>query len=234
MKPSPISKDDVTEYLETRRSLEADFMGEVTQSRKTAWNVAKGAGLVAAFSLALAGFVVFRYAQPIPEHILTVNRDTGEAQVVSLMRNDAKYNETIDSFWCSQFVIHHESYDYWTGQADYDAVGLMSTSGVAEEYKKKFSGKEAMNKVLRDAVSDTVDVKSVMVDEAHQIATVRYKVTRVHHDRDTSDPPRYYIATLAYEYVNLPMTAAQRYINPLGFRVVSWRRVEESAGQVGE
>lgn len=28
MKPSPISKDDVTDYLKTRRSLEADFMGK--------------------------------------------------------------------------------------------------------------------------------------------------------------------------------------------------------------
>lgn len=234
MKPSPISKDDVTEYLETRRSLEADFMGELIQSRKTAWNVAKSAGLVALLALGLSGFVVFRYAQPIPEHILTVNRDTGEAQVVSLMRNDAKYNEVVDNFWCAQYVIHHESYDYWTGQVDYDAVGLMSSPSVAAEYKKKFSGKEAMNVVLRDSVSDKVDIKSVVIDEEHQIASVRYKVTRVHHDRDTYDPPHYYIATLSYEYQNLPMTAAQRYINPLGFRVVSWRRVEESAGQVGE
>lgn len=234
MTRTPISKDDVTDYLNTRKSLEADFLGEVIQSRKRGWNVAKGASLIAVCSLALSAFVIFRYAQPIPEHILTINRDTGEAQVVSLLRNNAQYDEVTDSFWCGQYVIHHESYDYWTGQVDYDAIGLMSTSSVADDYKKKFSGKEAMDKVLRDTVSDKVDIRSVIVDEKHQISTIRYKVTRVHHDRDTYDPPRYYIATLSYEYVNLPMTAAQRYVNPLGFRVVSWRRIEEASGQVGE
>ncbi|MFT8297979.1 VirB8/TrbF family protein [Salmonella enterica] len=31
------------------------------------------------------------------------------------------------SFWLTQYVIHRESYDFYSVQVDYTAVGLMST-----------------------------------------------------------------------------------------------------------
>ncbi|WP_079949118.1 type IV secretion system protein [Salmonella enterica] len=51
--------------------------------------------------------------------------------------------------------------------------------------------------------------------------------------RPNPEPPRYWIATIAYEYKALPMTAQQRYINPLGFRVTSYRKNAENVGAVG-
>jgi hypothetical protein len=45
--------------------------------------------------------------------------------------------------------------------------------------------------------------------------------------------PQFWIATLSYRYDNMELTAAQRYINRLGFRVYSYRVNAESL-PVGE
>lgn len=231
---TPVTSDEIQEYMDSRRGLETDFMGLVVSSRERAWSAAKAGFAFGLLGLAVAGFTMYRYAQPIPEHMITINKDTGEVQEVSLLRGRKTYGQAIDDFWISQYVIHHETYDFYTGENDYEAVGLESNSVVADDYKARFMGKDALDKRLRDSVTKRVYIKSVVNDEKHQIATVRYTTVETYRQRSKPEPPRYYIATLGYEYVNLPMTAAQRYINPLGFRVTSWRNVEEAAGKVGD
>uniref|UniRef100_UPI002B05C67C type IV secretion system protein n=1 Tax=Citrobacter koseri TaxID=545 RepID=UPI002B05C67C len=79
----------------------------------------------------------------------------------------------------------------------------------------------------------TVHINSVITDREHGVATVRFTTQQRIRQRPNPEPPRYWIATIAYEYKALPMTAQQRYINPLGFRVTSYRKNAENVGAVG-
>ncbi|HCB4700148.1 TPA: type IV secretion system protein, partial [Klebsiella pneumoniae] len=165
--------------------------------------------------------------------LTTINKDTGEVSQVKITRDEATYGDVIDQYWISQFVIHRESYDYNSIQVDYDAMSLMASGDVADEYLSMFKGPNRIDKRLGDSERTTVHINSVITDREHGVATVRFTTQQRIRQRPNPEPPRYWIATIAYEYKALPMTAQQRYINPLGFRVTSYRKNAENVGAVG-
>ncbi|HDV5007145.1 TPA: type IV secretion system protein, partial [Escherichia coli] len=134
----------------------------------------------------------------------------------------------IANFATVPYVIHRESYDFYSLQVDYDAVGLMSTSNVAESYLSKFKGKQGIDKVLGDSEITRVTINSTILDKEHGVATIRFTTVRRARSNNFDDPPKHWIAILGYEYKALAMNASQRYVNPLGFRVTSYRVNPES------
>ncbi len=226
-----ITRDRIDEYKKERRGLEVDVLDEVLKSRKVAWIVASVGAVLAVVALFLAGFVVQRYSQPIPEHILTINKDTGVVQQVNLLPDQkTSYGEVVDSYWVSQFVIHYESYDFYSAQADYNAVGLMAAPQVSEPYLNQFAGPDAKDKRLGDSLSTRVHVSSVILDRKAGTATIRFSTQDKYRDRPMPELQKEWIAVLAYKYENFPETASQRFINPLGFRVLSFRAQPVAVG----
>ncbi|MBC0621539.1 type IV secretion system protein, partial [Escherichia coli] len=177
----------------------------------------------AVFALSLVGYVVHKYSQPIPAHLLTLNEATHEVQQVKLTRDQTSYGDEIDKFWLTQYVIHRESYDFYSVQVDYTAVGLMSTPNVAESYQSKFKGRNGLDKVLGDSETTRVKINSVILDKPHGVATIRFTTVRRVRSNPVDDQPQRWIAIMGYEYKSLAMNAEQRYVNPLGFRVTSYR-----------
>lgn len=232
-KPEAITREDEAKYMEERKGLERDYLSEILKSRKTAWNVAKGCFTFGVIGITAAVMVIYRYAQPLPAYQTFINKDTHEVSQVKMTRDEASYGELIDQYWLGQFVIHRESYDFATLQVDYDAMSLMASGDVADTYLKQFKGQDAIQKRLGDSQYTRVHINSAIVDREHGVATVRYTTTTRYRQRPQDEPPKYWIATLAYEYKKLPMTAQQRYINPLGFRVTSFRVNSENASVVG-
>lgn len=221
---TPITASDIEKYKEERQGLEVDLLDEVLTSRKRAWQVSASAIGFGFLSLALAGFVIWRYSQPIPEHMLVMDPKTGAVQQVSLMPGETtSYGEVVDSYWIAQFVIHHEGYEFYSAQADYDFISLTATGEVADKYQKLWNGAEAPDKKLGDTEMNRVNVSSVILDREHGIATVRYTTTRKYRARPSDEPTKYWIATVAYKYATKPMTAKQRFINPFGLQVLAFR-----------
>jgi type IV secretion system protein VirB8 len=228
-----VKRDEMEAFQKERQGLEVDVLDEVLSSRKVAWRTAGGMFVLTIAAFAITGLVIHRYSQPLPTHMMTYNDATHELQQVSLMEAKATYGEEWDKYWVSQFAIHRESYDFYSVQADYDAVGLMATADVAEEYQKLFSGPKGLDKVLGDTQNTRVKVSSVLLDREHGVATVRYTTTKKYRQRSLPEPPEYWIAVVAYTYDNILLTAEQRAINPLGFRVMSWRKNAEASSNVG-
>ncbi|NAU77634.1 type IV secretion system protein, partial [Klebsiella pneumoniae] len=103
------------------------------------------------------------------------------------------------------------------------AVGLMSTPNVAESYQSKFKGRNGLDKVLGDSETTRVKINSVILDKPHGVATIRFTTVRRVRSNPVDDQPQRWIAIMGYEYKSLAMNAEQRYVNPLGFRVTSYR-----------
>lgn len=222
--PKGVTRDRMDQYKKERRGLEVDLLDEVLKSRVVAWVLGATGVIVGVVCLGIAAFVIHRYSQPIPPYLLTLNKQTGAVQQISIMKNQKdSYGERIDSYWVSQFVTHYESYDFYSIQSDYEAVGLMATPKVARPYLEQFAGENPKDDRLGDTRTKRVHVSSVMVDTEDHIATVRFTTQIKYRQRPLPEPKEYWIATIAYKYVNFPMTAEQRRINPLGFRVTSYR-----------
>jgi len=223
-----ITKAEKDKYFFRIRGLEKSVLEELISSRRRAWFVAIGVGLIAFLSLSTQIFIIYRYSQPLTEHILTVNKDTGEAQEVSLLKDQKSYGEVIDKYWVAQYVIRHNAYDYYNIQSDYSSITLMSSRPVFDEYAKLFQGKDRIDAKYGDSIVTTVTIKAVILSPDKSTAEIRFSTQTYHRSTDTTDAPKNFVATIGYEYQQRLMTASQRQVNPLGFTVTAYRVVEES------
>lgn len=73
-------------------------MHEVLSSCRTAWIVAVAACVVAVVAIGNATYVNYRYSQPLPPFLLTLNPATKEASQVKLTRDEATYGDEIQVF----------------------------------------------------------------------------------------------------------------------------------------
>lgn len=219
-----ITKQDMANFQETRKELEVDLLDEVLGSRKLAWRVAGCLGGLAALSMGVMALVMYRYSQPVPAHMLVMNTD-GSVKEVSLLTPQSSYGEVSDTYWTAKFVEHFEGYDFNLAQGDYNAVGLMAGPVVAEQYQEryKWGTEDALDRRWGDSRAVRVKISSVILDRDNGIATVRFSTTEKHRSRSLAEKPQHWIATLAYTYDNMLLKADERYINPLGFRVISYR-----------
>lgn len=218
--PKPVKAQELQTYIAESRGLERDYIGELVGSRKRAWWAAG-----AAFVLGLAGLGVgiAGFSQPAPPPlVLRVDNATGAVERVTVMReHETSYGEVVDEYWLNQYVLNRESYDYNTIQLNYDTTALLSSPTVQQEYYKLFDGPNARDRVLSNKARIVVTVRSIQPNGRGQ-ATVRFS-TQQFNSNGTQEPPQHQIATIGYTYVNSPMNASDRRINPLGFQVTSYR-----------
>lgn len=229
---SRVTQADIEKFQQERRGIESEFLSEMASDRKRAWSVAKVSWCFTGLAMFGLFFTIHRYSQPIVPPVIVMNPETNAVQQVSIMADKMHYSEAMDKYWLGMYVVHHESYDFNSLQIDYDAVGLMSAPSVADDYRRRYT-QDKLDKKLGDSEDTQVFIHSVVVDQKHLVASVRFSTVRHVHTRDKADAPKYYIAEIGYKYANVAMTAAQREINPLGFRVTSFRMIEESPEHVG-
>lgn len=223
---TPVKKEDFQQYLEETRGLERDYIGEVLKSRKMAWMVAGTSMMLALLGLG-AGWAGLSQDAPDPL-ILRVDNATGNVDVVTTMKEqETTYGEVVDSYFLNTYVLARESYDYDTIQTLYDTTALLSNPMVQREYYALFDGQNARDKTLSNRTRITVRVRSITPTAGGGNAVVRF-TTQYHHSNGTTEQRRNWIATIGYTYVNAPISAQNRRINPLGFQVYSYRVDPES------
>ena len=227
-----VGKDELKRYMDERNTLEAHLLSEVYRSRGRAWKVAGGMTVIALFSLGVVGMVTHRYSQPIPPNMLTINEDTGEVRTVSLMQEEKTYGQALDEYWVARYVQHREAYNYFAQQEHFDAVMLMSSRNVGNEYASQFGGEDGKDVRWGDRRVVSVDVTSVILNEdSPGTATVRFRTQTRERSRSRPNPPEYWIAQINFHYPSSLMTSDQRQLNPLGFHVRAYDVQPERLGR---
>lgn len=228
MKLKALKREQIESFKKERQGLEVDIMNEVLSSRRTAWRVATVSIIAGIVGFGVAATVIHKYSQPMPPFLLTYNSADHDIQQIKMTRDQESYGQALDTMFLTRYVLARESYDFNSVQADYDAVGLMSTPNVADSYLTKFRGRNSIVKQLGDSEVTRTYINSVILDREHSVATIRFTTIRRVRSNPVDDPPRHWIAVMGYTYQALPMNATQRQINPLGFRVTSYRVNPES------
>lgn len=224
-----VTKERWQAFLNERGTLEAELLDEMNTSRRNAWTVAKGAFVGMLIGLGIAGFVIYRYSQPIPAQMLTRNPETGMYEPTTLKESSVSYGEATDSGFVARYIINRMSYNYYSQQTFYDTTVLMSSRKVAAPYKEKWGGQDGLDKRWGDSRFVKVEVNSVILDGDGR-ATVRYTTQTHIRGQRQAEPKQHWIATLSYEYPNRVMDVEERYLNPLGFTVTSFDKHRENAG----
>lgn len=221
------TREALDAYYSEAGSWAADRIGTLRRSRRTAWIVAGGAAAVAvAEAIALVTLMPLKTVEP---YTLLVDRTTGYVQALApLDPGQITPDRALVQSMLVQYVIARESFNLATLPADHHKVGLWSAGQARGDYAELMDPSNIDGPLVvypRTTVVET-RVKSVSrIDESS--AMVRFDTIR----RDQGGQtllPQPWVAIVRYRFSGEPMSAEDRFVNPLGFQVTEYQRDPEA------
>jgi len=221
------ARESLDAYYSEAGSWAEDQQVALRESRRVAWIVAWVAVAIALFeALALVFLMPFKTVVP---YTLLVDKTTGYVQELKPIDAQKIAPDTaLTQSFLVQYVIAREGFDRAQVQANYAKVGLWSSGTAKTDYVAAIQSSNPASP-LNYPPSTIIDtrVKSVSPLDGNS-AMVRFETTR----RDAGgqlQPPLAWVAVIKYRFSAEPMRSEDRFVNPLGFQVTSYRRDQESA-----
>ncbi|MES2899572.1 MAG: type IV secretion system protein [Pseudomonadota bacterium] len=213
-------------HFRDARSWEAEREAALARSEHRAWIVAGIACAVAVIAvIGLATLAPFRRTIP---YLFAMDRATGNVEYVGAVddRKVMGYQDLLDKHWAQRYIVARESYHYKLLQGDYDTVLGLSDESIGRDFARLYEGPNARDARLGANLEISTAVLSVQLspNAVGSQAVVRFSKTTRRADTEASEPPQYFVATLAYQY-QPTMTGKEKDLlaNPLGFQVTSYR-----------
>jgi type IV secretion system protein VirB8 len=221
-----LSREARDSYYAEAASWNTDRVAAMRSSQRIAWWAAGIGAAIALFEgLALVLLVPLKTVEP---YTLMVDKTTGYVQALKpLDQTTISPDSALTQSFLVQYVIGREGFDIATLNANYRKVALLSADTARTSYLQTMQASNPENPLQlypRNTVLD-VTVKSVSPIGANTVL-VRFDTIR----KDVGDRPRMaraWVAVIRYRYSNEPMAVEDRFVNPLGFQVTSYRRDPE-------
>ncbi|MBB5986646.1 virB8 family protein [Sphingobium lignivorans] len=214
-------------YYREAASWSQDRQDALRSSRRVAWIVASVACSIAA----VEGFALMLLAplKTVEPYTLLVDRQTGYVEALKPLDARTVSGDTaLTQSFLVQYVIARESFDISALQDRYRKVALWSADTARTSY---ISGIQVnnpdspLNRYPRSTQIET-QVKSVS-PMGQNSALVRFDTRRVDRNgQPQSATP--WVAVIRFRYSGEPMRVEDRYLNPLGFQVVHYRKDPEA------
>jgi type IV secretion system protein VirB8 len=230
MREAGMKRDAVDVYLEEAASWDRDRVGAVHSSARRAWWVASGAvvttlGAVGALALAMP-------LKRVEPYVIRVDNSSGVVDVVPAYAGKYQASEVVTRFLVSNYVMARERYVAAIAESDYDTVGAYNAAALNQRWAADWAVANPASplNVYRDGTNVRVQVQAVsFLNRAsgdNDLAQVRFlTATRV--GAGGAESVRHYIATIHYAYGTPSSDEKRRALNPLGFKVVEYRRENE-------
>ncbi|KAB7715123.1 conjugal transfer protein TraG [Plesiomonas shigelloides] len=223
MKTVVDTKKEDESYYQAVKSFE---QGNIDSLKKQRFLLSIGICVFLAVIFALA-FAIAAMAplKTVEAYAIRVDNSTGYTDIVKPIENEkATYDEVVNKYWISQFVINYESYDWQTISTMNDTVQLMSSSNVFSEYRRNILAPNSPLNILKDNYKIKTKIKSVTFLE-EDTAQVRFSKIVL---TSAGEPANEYVttnwvATVAFDFKHEIKTEGERLLNPLGFNVLSYR-----------
>ncbi len=206
----------------------ADIHGSLRASRRAAWIIAGAAVVVAVLeALALAALTPLKTVVP---YTILVDRQTGYVQTVQGLKPGAlTEDQAVTQSFLVQYVIARETFDAADLTDNYRKIMLWSADNARSAYRQDMAKTNPTSPLVVNTPTTIVQttIKSVSL-LTPTTALVRFETTR----RDGGaalGEVRAYAAVMAFRYTGAPMRMEDRFTNPLGFQVLSYRRDAETA-----
>lgn len=221
------AREALDAYYRESDSWGRDREDALRSSRRIAWIVA-GIALAVALLLAVA-LVVLMPLKRVEPYTILVDRQTGFVQAVDPLQpqrisGDAALTQSL----LVQYVIAREGFDVAALQSNYRKVALWSGESARSAYLAGIQGSNPDSPLNRYPRSTVVDVRVKSVSRVGpNVAMVRFETVR----RDMSgqaQSAQAFVSMIRYRYAGEPMTVEDRFINPLGFQVLRYRRDQEA------
>lgn len=197
------------------------------RSRRTAWMVAAGFGVLALL-LAIA-LVLLLPLKTVEPYTLLVDRQTGHVEALApLERQSVAPDTALTRSFLVQYVIARESFDIDSLQEDYRKVALWSEGEARDRYIRQMQANNPASPLAYLPRRATVQVEIVSVSSLSPSASmVRFTTARIDPGAQPQ-APQHWAAIISYQFSGAEMSEADRLLNPLGFQVSRYRRDAET------
>jgi type IV secretion system protein VirB8 len=223
----PQASETKETYFKQAETWAQDRQQAQRASQRIAWIVASVAVVIAVLE-AIALSVLAPLKTVVP-YTLMVDRQTGYVQTLNPLEPDrVAPDAALTQSFLVQYVIAREGFDFATVQNDYRKVALWSTASASSDYLTAMQVSNPDSPLVRLPRSAVVEtrVRSVSALGARS-SLVRFETIR--RDRGGAQlPPQGWVAIITHRYSDKPMSTEDRYLNPLGFQVLRYRRSAET------
>lgn len=200
---------------------------DLKRSNRIAWMVASVVAIIAILEgIALVFLVPLKSVEP---YTLLVDRQTGNIEALAPLDTQiVAPDAALTRSFLVQYVIARESFTQGTLQDDYRKVSLWSERNVAERYQRLMDASNSRSPLsyLQRGSSVRTEVKSVS-ELAKDRSMIRFATTVID-GRGRRQEPQNWVAIINYSFSAASMSESDRYLNPLGFQVTSYRRDVET------
>ena len=159
--------------------------------------------------------------------VIQVDQKSGIVQTVDpLTATELTANEAVNNFYIVQYIRARETYSTADLARNYETVRVMSESG--RVYPEFIAQQNPNNPTSNAARLGTSGVRTIKFTSFTYLKPSVIQVRAIIEEKSESGINVFNrIITLEFQYVKMPLTLEERYINPLGFRVISYRSDEE-------
>jgi type IV secretion system protein VirB8 len=222
------SREALDAYYKEAATWNRDRLEAMRKSQRIAWWVAGGAAAVALMEgLALLLLTPLKTVVP---YTLLVDKTTGYVQALKpLDAEKLSPDAALTQSFLVQYVIARESFDYDTVQVNYRKVALWSAENARSEYLSLMQVGNPQSPLVTYPRTTFVETRVKSVSPVGKnVALVRFDTVR-HDAGGAVQPPRSWVSVIRYRYSGEPMKLEDRFVNPLGFQVLRYRRDAETA-----
>ena len=214
---------DPSSYFAQSQSWRTDVVEALTASRRRAWWLAGAASLTSFVAVtAVALLVPLKTAVP---YVIELERSTGYVQAARRAEpGTLSANEAIRQSNLYHYVLARESIDAADIAANYERTLVWSAGAARRGYLALWDESNPDGLARRYPVGTVVQASIKGVSPlGPSSALVRFS-TMARDASGATAPPQHWQAVIAYRYASRTLTAPERFMNPLGFEVTSYRR----------
>jgi type IV secretion system protein VirB8 len=219
-------------YYVQARSWAEDMNRSLRLTRRLALMAAAVAATIAI--LEAIALVLLMPLKTVVPYTITVDRQTGYLETAPALKPGALSQDVaVTDAFLAQYVMARETFDVTDVQDNYQKVAAWSTGTARTEYiaaMQRSNPQSPENVNPPGTILKTV-VKSITL-LSPTTALVRFDSERDNGTAQTQRQP--YTAAISFHYTGQPMRMADRFLNPLGFEVSSYRRDAETTGPVAD
>ena len=221
---------EVEEYLSSAQRWEQDLVARAEGSKRRAYWVT---GVFAALTgLSMLAFVAMLPLKSVEPFVIRVDNTTGVTDVVPLYAGKGDISEVVTRYLLNNYVITRERYFYAMAEQDYNVIGAYNSPVLNSAWMADWDRANTESPLVRYKDGTTVrsQVQSISfikrADGTQDLAQVRF-LTGTKPGGAGAETVRHFIATLQYGYVAPSKDEQLRALNPLGFRILDYRKEPE-------
>ena len=219
---------EVAEYFAAAQGWDLERAQAERRSATRAWRVAAVAVVVALAAVgAVAALTPLKRVEPF---VIRVDNATGVVDVVPVREGAASEAQAVTRYLVTQYVITRERFVAALAEADYETVGAFHGAAMNQAWAAAWNrnNPDSPLNVHADGSSVRVQVHSVSFLKP---GSGREDLVQVRFARLTGEPGNEresrYVATLQVAYAAPSKDDRLRALNPLGFKVLEYRREPE-------